>query len=137
MTHPSDDEIRARFQGLKRDVEQGGVPDFREMVARARAEAPPDAAPERRRWLIAGGWAGAAAAAAVAGVLLTRGPSAEDLEFERMVAAYAAWSSPTDALLEVPGNEMLSSVPSLGGLPGLALPALPAVPDLDGPGDSL
>ncbi|MGD8600465.1 MAG: hypothetical protein PVF19_03795, partial [Gemmatimonadota bacterium] len=46
-------------------------------------------------------------------------PSGED-DFERLVAAYTsetaagAWSSPTSSLLDVPGMDLMRSVPSIG-----------------------
>jgi hypothetical protein len=76
----------------------------------------------RRRLVLAGAWTSAALAATVAGLLLTgRATGGEDEEFERLVATYSselgpgAWRSPTTGLLQVPGMELLRSVPSIGG----------------------
>ena len=139
-----DEQLRARFGRLRSDLEREGAPDFRTMVERAKNAALLDrsTAPAlaRRRWFTLSGWAVTAAAAALAGVLLSRRGSDADAEFDRLVAAYAsdaaagAWRSPTDALLEVPGSELIRSVPSIGGIPGLTLPELP---DFERVGDSL
>jgi len=145
-----DDVLRERFSELRAETGARGVPDARAMLARARAEA--DASPElgvvgggaaprghsRRRFVLAGAWTSAAMAAALAGILLTgRGGGDEaDLEFERLVAAYAtelgpaAVRSPTSGLLAVPGMELLRSVPTLGGLaPGLGPDATRSSPE--------
>lgn len=124
-----DDGLRDRFQELREDTTwSGGAPEFGALMARAQAQAAARPALEvgrgsawtRRRVMRAGGWASAALAATAAGVLLTnRGPS-EDEEFARLVAAYSAdvsagaWQSPTSGLLEVPGIELVRSLPSIG-----------------------
>jgi hypothetical protein len=124
-----DDDLRERFQELRADTAgSGGVPEFGVVMARAQEVAAARPVLEvvdgsswsRRRGLRIGGWASAALAATVAGVLLTnRGPS-EDEEFARLVAAYSAdvsagvWLSPTSGLLEVPGIDLVRSLPSIG-----------------------
>jgi hypothetical protein len=127
--------MRETFQALRAETGQAGcVPDFDSTLAEARrrAAASPalqvvqggtdrtDRAATRRRLVRAAGTS-VVLAASVAGLLLmTRAPSGED-DFERLVAAYAsvgaggAWSSPTQALLDVPGRELMRSVPSIGG----------------------
>jgi hypothetical protein len=62
------------------------------------------------------------------------GPSGDE-DFERLVAAYASqaaggsWASPTSGLLDVPGMELMRSVPAIGapvrGLDPAALPPRP------------
>ncbi|HET9948445.1 MAG TPA: hypothetical protein VFQ22_05965 [Longimicrobiales bacterium] len=143
-----DVRLRQRFAELREETERSGrVPDARAMLARAAAEA--DARPDlrvaagsaagrtrRRRLVRTGAWASAALAAAVAGLLLVRrGPSGDE-EFARLVQAYAAdasagaWRSPTSRLLDVPGMELMRSVPSIGRpLPGLDPTTLPAPPE--------
>jgi hypothetical protein len=86
----------------------------------------------RRRLVLAGAWTSAALAATVAGLLLTgRATGGEDEDFERLVAAYTsdlapgAWRSPTSGLLQVPGMELLRTVPSIGGSVRGAAPATP------------
>lgn len=133
-----DDPMRERFAELRTETRASGrVPDVDAMLSRARAEAAaapdlrvvdggaPRAAPfrPRRRFVLAGAWTSAALAAAVAGLILTGrgGSDDEDLEFERLVATYATElgpavrRSPTSSLMQVPGMELLRSVPSLGG----------------------
>ena len=128
MTQPtSEDPIRERFQRLRNDTERGSVPDFQAMLDQARegarrAEQRPATTrtARRRRILWAGGLASAAVAAALAAVLLTDYPSDPDEEFELLVASFAsdasagAWRSPTSALLDVPGSDLIRSLPSVG-----------------------
>lgn len=129
-----DDGLRDRFQELRAGTEQSrGAPEFGALMARARLQAESEAAARpalevvaggstlpRRRVVRVAGWASAALAATVAGLLLTnRGPS-DDEEFARLVAAYSAdasagvWQSPTSGLLEVPGIDLVRSLPSIG-----------------------
>jgi hypothetical protein len=133
-----DDRLEEEFGRLRSETEGSArVPDFGAMLEKAKADAAerpdlqviqggqadagqPDAGSRRRRVLQIGGWASAAVAAAVAGVLLMGGPSDADREFERLVASYTtdlsagAWSSPTAALMNVPGMNLTRSVPSFG-----------------------
>ena len=135
---PEDRDLAERFERLRSETEHAGnVPDFEAMMARARAEvdaapslsvveggADSSDAPRRRRVLWLGGAASAALAATVAGLLLTSGPTADE-EFDRLVASYASdaastWRSPTSGLLDVPGIELVRTVPSVGrGLPAV------------------
>ncbi len=129
------DALRDEFQRLRSETEgQGRVPDYGAVMARARAEAarPPMSVVaggkgaegpvvRPRRALVIGGWATAAMAAAIAGVLLVdSGRGSSEDTFERMVATYAndaargAWTSPTSALLDVPGMSFTRSMPSVG-----------------------
>ena len=121
-----DDRIRAGFEALRAEASRpGAVPDFAEMISRARHASEPvepvvRAIPSRRAVQI-GGWMSLAAAAAVVGLLLV-GPRATDAdaEFERLVSDYSelmaggAWRSPTAPLLDVPGLD-LGAVPSFAG----------------------
>jgi hypothetical protein len=118
-----DADLRARFDAQRRaDAED--APSFAALLSRARAEA---AAPTRtagrwrldaRRLAYAGGLAAAAAVAAL--LLIPRSPSSEDA-FEQAVHAFqtdpalGAWQSPTAGLLNVPGQQLMSTVPSVGG----------------------
>lgn len=78
----------------------------------------------RTRWALTGG--GVLAAAAVAAVFLVQRPETTDADFERAVHSFAtdpalgAWKSPTADLLNVPGLELLRTVPKVGNprLPG-------------------
>jgi hypothetical protein len=66
-------------------------------------------------------WASGALAAAAAAVLMFVVPDGPDAHFEQVVRAFSTdpaagqWTSPTDGLLQVPGLELLSTVPSIGG----------------------
>jgi hypothetical protein len=118
---PQDAELHARFAAQRR-VDAGQAPEFATLLERARAEAPaaPASAPltlKRRRWAYAGGLAAAAIIAALLAIPRTRSTEAA---FEAAVRAYqngpalGAWQSPTDALLDVPGSQLISTVPGLG-----------------------
>jgi hypothetical protein len=149
-----DDRLEEEFGRLRSETEGSArVPDFGAMLEKAKADAAerpdlqviqggqadagqPDAGSRRRRVLQIGGWASAAVAAAVAGVLLMGGPSDADREFERLVASYTtdlsagAWSSPTAALMNVPGMNLTRSVPSFGTtIRGLDPSQRPNVPE--------
>jgi hypothetical protein len=117
-----DTELRARFDAQRR-ADASEAPPFASMLARARAEvegAAPAVAARRlrlRRLMYAGGLAAAAAIAALLIVPRSRSPEAA---FERAVRAFqndpalGAWQSPTDGLLNVPGSQLISTVPSVG-----------------------
>jgi len=120
---PPDPELRALFEALRHD-DASHAPSFAEMMARAQAEAATaalsTAAPTprtrwRREW--AGGLAAAAAIAAL--IVIPRVRSGDDA-FEQAVRAFqsnpalGAWQSPTDGLLTLPGDRLLSTVPTMG-----------------------
>jgi hypothetical protein len=122
-----DRDLQRRFQDLH-DEDRHRVPDFQAMMARAREEASVSermALEERKglrrvpRKLAWGGSLLAAAAAAFLLLLETGGTS--DSEFVQVVQTFSAnpaagaWKSPTDGLLDLPGSEILSTVPSIGG----------------------
>jgi hypothetical protein len=125
-----DDGLRERFRELRAESERAGAPEFRDVIARAETLAADRPALEviaggassssRRRFVRVGTWASAALAATVAGLLLVDGGPSDEEEFARLVAAYStdlsggAWRSPTSGLLEVPGIELVRSVPSIG-----------------------
>ena len=133
-----DDGLRDRFHELRATTEQPGrVPEFRAVydLADTKARARPSlevidgAAYSRRQIVRMGAWASAAIAAAVAGLILVERTPSEDEQFARLVAAYTsetaagAWRSPTAGLLDVPGMDLVRSVPSIGApVPGLAPP---------------
>ena len=117
-----DTELRARFNAQRR-AEASEAPPFASMLAQARAGVEGAALPTtpRRLTLRRLAYVGGLAAAAVIGALLMvpRSPSSEDA-FEQAVRAYqqgpalGAWQSPTDGLLNVPGSQLISTVPSVG-----------------------
>ena len=118
-----DPELRSRFAGLKR-VQSQHTPAFADVLARAQQQAVRESNRSQRgsvfgmRRLT---WAGGLAAAAVIAALLMvpRARSGED-EFEKAVQAFnnnpalGSWRSPTDALLNVPGSQLMSTVPAIG-----------------------
>jgi hypothetical protein len=140
MSDPSRDrELEALFQGL-REEERARSPDLATMMAEVRRSlasdvAEPDAGPRWWRWHPTVGprlaWAGGALAAAAAAVLLVVGTGQQEDPFVAAVRAFqadptsGAWRSPTDDLLHVPGLELVTSLPSIGGPP---VPDRPAGP---------
>ena len=121
-----DQDLRGLFRHLQEDDRQE-APEFGTLMARARQEAsrsglelhPGNGKPFRSTKRLA--WGGSLlAAAAAAALLLVQIPGTSDSEFERVVRAFSAdpatgaWTSPTDALLNLPGTEILSTVPTIG-----------------------
>ena len=101
----NDDQLRRIFAEL-RQRDQGPVPSFEHMWAAAAART--GRRPSRVRWAVA---AACAAAAVVVGVIVLHRPSGSDFA---AATELAAWRSPTAALLRVPGDDILRSVPSVG-----------------------
>lgn len=142
---PSDDrDLREAF-GRLRDADASRTPEAAILLARARAQAQarseadrPDApdfesARRRRAWRRGLRWGvpgvSVALAAGLAAVLLVRGGGDEDAAFDEAVQAWAetggSWRSPTDDLLRMPGDELLRTVPRIGG----TRPSTPREPD--------
>jgi hypothetical protein len=119
-----DPELRARFEELRR-LDASLAPSFADVMARAQAEATHDAGSttgrESRVSLRRFGWAGALAAAAMMATLIAI-PRAGSREaaFEQAVQAFhadpalGAWRSPTDGLLDLPGSQLISTIPRVG-----------------------
>jgi ferric-dicitrate binding protein FerR (iron transport regulator) len=117
-------ELRARFEELRRE-DARRAPSFAAVMARAQTDAMRAAGSPARResrvTLRRLGWAGglAAAAAIAALIVIPRARSGEDT-FEQAVQAFhanpalGAWRSPTDGLLNLPGSQLISTIPSVG-----------------------
>lgn len=124
----SDRDLERRFDALKA-TEEPQVPDFRTMMARVEAKAAEDGhslteTPKHRRIPRRIAWGGSLlAAAAAAAILLIQLDQTSDSEFVQVVQTFSnnpaagAWKSPTDGLLDLPGNDILSTVPSIGRTP--------------------
>ena len=122
MTDHVPKDLREGFQAMKA-LDAGRAPAFRALMARARAQSRAPATPVRRlsplRRRLA--WAaGLAAAAVVALVVVPRARSSnDDAAFEQAVRTFSAspamgaWRSPTDGLLDVPGNRLISTTPNV------------------------
>jgi hypothetical protein len=113
-----DRELRALFEAQRR-VDAGEMPAFDDVLTRARAEREVGVVPIRRQsWRRE--WTGAlAAAAAITALIVIPRLHTDDDAFERAVSefetspALGAWQSPTDALLRLPGDALLSTVPGV------------------------
>ncbi|HEY6051511.1 MAG TPA: hypothetical protein VIZ58_09705 [Thermoanaerobaculia bacterium] len=109
-----DRELARRFEELRR-ADDPRTPSFRGVLERARR---PDGSIRRRRPALL--LAGAAAAVLLLAALLLRpgrGPAGSSGAVSG--GAIAEWKSPTDSLLETPGNELYGELP----------PAAPPIPD--------
>lgn len=124
---PQDPDLRALFQALREEDERR-APSFHRLFSEAqdRAEEPEASQAHgksrtvhlRRRLA----WGGSLlAAAAAAAIWILPGGGTSDAEFVMAVSTFSsnpaagAWRSPTDALLDLPGSEVLSTLPKLGG----------------------
>lgn len=108
MTLPSDDELRAQFEALRRE-DRSRAPDFRTMLERAPTPA------VSRQPLIRPLWIAAAAALVLAvGVAVRearqRGNDRDAItaSFDGGTASITHWRSPTASLLRTSGSELLA-----------------------------
>ena len=104
MTERDTDELRDRFDALRREDLELATP-FQRLLATARARR---AAPSGRRSL--GLAAAAIVLAAVLALLLTR----RHRDGVPIDLAAVRWRAPTDFLLQLPGDELLRTVPEFG-----------------------
>jgi hypothetical protein len=120
---PQDPELRALFEAQRRD-DASHAPQFAELMARARTQAASATVsrasrPHWGRYRIAA----LAAAAAIAALIVTPRIRSGDDAFEQAVRAFqsdpalGAWQSPTDGLLNLPGDRLLSTIPTVGAGP--------------------
>jgi hypothetical protein len=121
MIERQDPELSERFAAQRR-VDAGQAPPFADMMARAHETAGSASWADRRGWgRRRYAWTGAVAAAAaiVALVVVPRTRGGDDA-FEQAVRdfqsdpALGAWQSPTDGLLNLPGDGLLTTIPSVG-----------------------
>lgn len=119
---PHDNPIRQRFDECKRH-DAGQTPSFVTFWHRAQShgDAGRGAVPWFRFAVVT---AGITAAVLGAGILLRRGAS-ERPAAEPYALALSEWESPTRALLQIPGQQFLSSVPQLDSSTWEALSTMP------------
>jgi hypothetical protein len=105
-------ELTRVFEEQRR-ADEASAPDFRELMARARAAAKGrDFAPARQgRWARRAIFTAAASVALAAGLYLLR-PTREP-RWPSNPATLADWKAPTDVLLQTPGAELLARLPVL------------------------
>ncbi len=109
MNHEHDPHLRDRFAQM-RSEDAAGAPAFRAMLAGAERRA--RRSPRGVR-LTARAMATAAVLAALAlGLLLLRRPASR-VELDRSATR---WRGPTDFLLQLPGDQLLRTMPRLGEL---------------------
>ena len=123
-----DPELRAHFDALKR-VDASSAPAFADVMARAQAELAEETQRSDswwwqrasrvtlRRLTYASTLAAAAAIAAL--ILIPRVQSNEDAFVQAVQRfqnnpALGGWRSPTDGLLNLPGDRLMSTLPSVG-----------------------
>jgi hypothetical protein len=121
-----DKDLQDLFSTL-RDEEKKEIPAFQTLMARAKEEAARSGmetqAGKRAHHFTARhlAWGGSLLAAAAAAVLLlVPSEGTSEAEFVQVVQMFSAdpasgaWRSPTDALLDLPGKEVLTTIPSIG-----------------------
>jgi hypothetical protein len=144
--HESEDQDLDQAFAQLRAHDRRRVPDAADVLARAKAEVARAAESEPLRSPQSGdlsrkrdrGWVrwgvpgfSVALAAALAALLLVERDSEADRAFDQVLASYvethASLRSPTDALLRLPGDELLRTVPRIGiGRPASRNPENPS-----------
>jgi ferric-dicitrate binding protein FerR (iron transport regulator) len=122
MTERREDPgLRALFEAQRREDAQH-TPAFADIMARVRADEDARATTKqpirvghRREWIGA-----LVAAAAIAAVIVIPRVNDGGDAFEQAVRAFGsdpalgAWQSPTDGLLNLPGDRLLTTIPAIG-----------------------
>jgi hypothetical protein len=118
-----DTDLRERFEAMRRD-DAGRAPRFASLLARAQEEAARDGGwrwrSARVAWRRAGWASGLAAAAVIAALIVIPRVRSQEDAFEQAVQAFqtdpalGAWRSPTASLLDVPGSDLITTLPRLG-----------------------
>ena len=117
-------ELRARFEEQKR-VDASQTPSFATVMARVQEDLAHDAGATivrnpGVRWRRFGLTGALAAAAAIAALIVIPRANSSDDAFEQAVRAFqtdpalGAWRSPTDGLLQLPGHQLMTSIPRVG-----------------------
>lgn len=120
-----DRDLKELFAELQReDARQ--TSDFRTLMDGVWAEAEVDLRADeedggrrRRGWRPLAGL-GVLAAAAIAALIVVQPQPTSETEFEELVRAFSsdpalgAWTSPTDRLLDLPGREIVTTIPAVG-----------------------
>ena len=114
-----DPELRARFAELKR-VDASKAPAFADVMAGVQEEAATISQKPKVLTIRRVRWASVlAAAAAIAALIVLPRTNSNEAAFEQAVQAFSsnpalgAWRSPTDGLLNVPGSQLISTIPTV------------------------
>ena len=114
-----DPELRARFAELKR-VDASKAPAFADVMAGAQEEAATVSQKSKVLTIRRVRWASVlAAAAAIAALIVLPRTNSNEAAFEQAVQAFSSnpalggWRSPTDGLLNVPGSQLISTIPTV------------------------
>ncbi|HVH68297.1 MAG TPA: hypothetical protein VM716_10550 [Gemmatimonadales bacterium] len=105
MSEHDDVELKARFGALRKEA-AAGAPSFQAMLAAAQSPRP--AGQRHRRLRLA---AAIAVMTALAVLVARRGRPDGRVAID---LASVRWRAPTDFLLQLPGDELLRSMPRLG-----------------------
>ncbi|MGH7701663.1 MAG: hypothetical protein ACREMO_01090 [Gemmatimonadales bacterium] len=106
MKDDNEERLRSAF-GRLREEHEAGAPNFQALISGGRSSTPPAAAWRRRSILVL-------AAAAAIGVIAIGLMHRKDREPYRIGLATTHWRGPTDFLLAVSVDPVLSTVPRLG-----------------------
>ena len=114
-----DPELRARFAELKR-VDASKAPAFADVMAGVQEEAATISQKPKVLTIRRVRWASVlAAAAAIAALIVLPRTNSNEAAFEQAVQAFSSnpalggWRSPTDGLLNVPGSQLISTIPTV------------------------
>jgi anti-sigma factor RsiW len=114
-----DPELRARFAELKR-VDASKAPAFADVMAGVQEEAAAISQKPKVLTIRRVRWASVlAAAAAIAALIVLPRTNSNEAAFEQAVQAFSSnpalggWRSPTDGLLNVPGSQLISTIPTV------------------------
>jgi hypothetical protein len=119
-----DPDLRERFEAMRRG-DASRVPRFASVLASAKKEAAQEQSSEwssvRVPWRRVGWVSGLAAAAVITALIVIPRGRSEEVAFEQAVQAFqtdpalGSWRSPTASLLDVPGSQLITTMPRLGG----------------------
>lgn len=111
MTEERDDDLRQHFVRL-RAYEETDTPRFRAVLSAANAQGDATRFHRMPRPGTALGWFSVAAAVLLVWFMLLSPPAPRVPSVPTPTAALDPWALPTDGLLEIPGRELLRTLPT-------------------------